>query len=211
MEGIIQQYIGYDGKSAFDFALGDEDVMGVYMMSFGDPSNLLPFDTNKGLANKGIGLPNYKQPEQKINITTGLSKPKNYSVPEFTTHQLGSTSYDNLPIPQKHIPNIHKAKYNPDTEEVEHRTPAKKSSQKSSQKSSKKIAKKSISSSLKNEINSYLDGKKSKIKHKKNHPKKTKQNKNNGKKYRIGNATITRTSKHKSKRDRVQQFIKKHS
>ena len=204
MDGIIQQFTGYsDGKSAYDFALGDDDVMGVFMMAYGNPANLLPFDTRRGLANKGIGLPNYKKPEQPINITTGLSKPLKYNVPQFTTHQLGSTSYDNLPRPQKHIPNIDKAKYNPDTEEVERR--------KKPQKSNKKMKKQSINSSVRREINNYLDGKKRKKSQKKINPQKTKQNKNNAKKYKIGNATINRTNKHKSKRDRVQQFINKHS
>ena len=56
------------GDAAFDYALNDADVMGVYMMAFGDPNNLLPFDTKRGIPNQGIGIPNYTQPEKKITL-----------------------------------------------------------------------------------------------------------------------------------------------
>lgn len=193
MEGILQQFTGYpDGKSALDYCFDDTDVMGVYLMSLGDPSKLLPFDKNKGIPNQGLGIPNYKQPEQNINITTGLSTPQNYSVPKFTTHELGKPSHHDLPKPQKHIPNINQAKYNPQTQEVQ--------------------PKKSVNLSIRSQINKYLDGKEGKsVSKPRGATKKIQQKKNNVKQYRIGNARISRSNKHKSKRDAVQQFIKKHS
>ena len=181
MEDIIPQFTGFsDGKSAYDYALGDTDVMGVYMMAFGDPNNLLPFNQNKGIPNQGFGIPNYKQPEQKINITTGLSTPQHYQTPKFTNHKWIESPIV-APKGKKHIPNIKKAKYNPNTNEVEAKNPNK----------------------IKKEINDYLDGKNGKSK------KSKKINKKN-KSYSIGNATISRTNKHKSKRDRVQQLIRKY-
>ena len=188
MEEIIPQFTGFDGVSAFDYSLNDIDVMGVYLMSIGDPNNLLPFDTNKGIPNQGFGLPNYKQPNQKINLTTGLAKPQQYQTPVFTKHNFSEIPVQNIPTGKKHLPNIHKAKYNPKTGQVE-------------PKNSKQI-KKSIN---KQSINDYLDRKEGKIKTKKS----TKTPKKN-KSYNIGNATISRTSKHKSKWDRVQQLVNKY-